>query len=371
MLSRRNCDWLIPSLLLVLGTVIPSVQAQIPQQLQRWLGPQRWERDADGPVLSLGEPGQFDDTHIFAPMVARDGGQFLMWYCGSQGSAHDLAEERTVDQRVFKLGLATSQDGIHFDRHPAGPVFALDDMKRSVLTPCVLRNADGSVLREAGQIRLWFCSATLGGGGRPHSIQTASSPDGVHWSKASGVLLEKAYAPSVIRTEDGYHMWYTEPGEYPWQIKHARSDDGRSWEVTDEPVLKVSQAWEHALQIYPNVTKIGDVYLMWYASYADEKRQTTAIGFAVSLDGLSWYKHPQNPVLSPDPTRPWESNYVSSQSVIRLPDGSFRMWYASRKKPPFTNLYFALNTACWSGPGAEHSNESTVRIARKITSRIC
>jgi hypothetical protein len=38
---------------------------------------------------------------------------------------------------------------------------------------------------------------------------------------------------------------------------------------------------------------------------------------------------------------------------MRMSDGSFRMWYASRKKPPFNNLYFALNTARWSGPRVE------------------
>jgi hypothetical protein len=36
---------------------------------------------------------------------------------------------------------------------------------------------------------------------------------------------------------------------------------------------------------------------------------------------------------------------------MRLPDGSFRYWYASRKAPPFENLYFAINTARWTGPG--------------------
>ncbi|HIF31540.1 MAG TPA: hypothetical protein EYG57_18860 [Planctomycetes bacterium] len=86
------------------------------------------------------------------------------------------------------------------------------------------------------------------------------------------------------------------------------------------------------------------------AEVPQQDREATAIGFAVSLDGVKWHKHPQNPVLRPDPKPPWESHYVSSQSVVRLPDGSFRMWYASRKKPPFKNLYFALNTAHWTGP---------------------
>ena len=30
---------------------------------------------------------------------------------------------------------------------------------------------------------------------------------------------------------------------------------------------------------------------------------------------------------------------------MQLDDGRFRIWYASRKAPPFQNLYFALNTA--------------------------
>jgi hypothetical protein len=92
---------------------------------------------------------------------------------------------------------------------------------------------------------------------------------------------------------------------------------------------------------------------MWYGSYYSAvRRQTTAIGFAASLDGLHWHKHPHNPVMVPDPKRPWESNYVGSGCVLRLADGSFRYWYASRKAPPFENLYFAINTARWPGPSA-------------------
>jgi hypothetical protein len=102
------------------------------------------------------------------------------------------------------------------------------------------------------------------------------------------------------------------------------------------------------------VLKIDGVYLMWYGSYNHAvRRQTTAIGFAASVDGVRWHKHPGNPVLKPDPSRVWESNYVTSGSVMRLADGSFRYWYASRKAPPFENLYFAINTARWGGPATK------------------
>ena len=218
--------------LLVSATVLaalgpcPSASAQVPDQLRPWLEPQEWERDTDRPILSLGKPGEFDDAHIFAPAVAIENDRFLLWYCGSRGFAHDVAPTRTRDERVFKLGLATSSDGKRFEKHPAGAVYVLAEDRLSILTPAILRNPDGSVLREEGKIRMWFSSATLGGGGRTQSIQHATSTDGIHWSPASPVLIERAYAPSVITSEKGYEMWYTVPGRYPWVMRHARSEDG-------------------------------------------------------------------------------------------------------------------------------------------------
>ncbi len=190
-------------------------------------------------------------------------------------------------------------------------------------------------------MRMWFTSAACRGDDRVHAIQEATSQDGIEWSKPSPIQIEQAYAPSVVKVGDGYAMWFTRPGRYPWNMFHARSPDGKKWTVGDKPVLTLSQPWEHYLQIYPCVIVVDGVYLMWYASYSSKDRKTTAVGFAVSEDGVKWHKHPENPVLRPDPGRSWESHYVSSQTVIRLADGSFRMYYASRKKPPFQNLYFA------------------------------
>jgi dienelactone hydrolase len=108
------------------------------------------------------------------------------------------------------------------------------------------------------------------------------------------------------------------------------------------------------------VLKIGGAYLMWYGSYWTGRPDTTALGFAVSLDGMRWYKHPRNPVFRPDPDRPWESHYVTSQSIMRLPEGGFRIWYASRSQPPFVNKYYAINTACWLDPPREHADAESL-----------
>ncbi len=319
------------------------VNAEPPPQLARWLAPQNWQRDTDGPILSLGSSGEFDDQHIFAPAVARENDHYLLWYCGSRDAR---------EKRVFRMGLAESSDGLAFKRHSSDPVLGFADGKLSLITPTLLRSADGAPLREDGKLRIWFSSARLDGGGGTHKLHDATSADGVHWSDPSPPMLENAYAPTVVKDGDRYRLWYCDVSRRPWKIRHASSANGRDWNVTSEPVLELGQAWEEEILVYPTVLKVDGVYLMWYGSYSASRRQTTAIGFAASTDGIKWHRHPQNPVLSPDPKRAWESNYVGNQSVIRYPDGSFRMWYASRKKPPFVNLYFALNTVRWDGPKA-------------------
>jgi len=89
---------------------------------------------------------------------------------------------------------------------------------------------------------------------------------------------------------------------------------------------------------------------MWYGSYLGSSQDVdrTSLGFAVSKDGRHWEKHPGNPVFGPEASNAWESHYTTSQSVVRLPDGSWRIWYASRPKPPFVHKYFAIGTAHWS-----------------------
>lgn len=345
--SRSRCLLLFISLSLVCGTA-PTDADEIPPQLARWLGPQNWQRDTDGPVVSLGESGQFDDTHIFGPAVIREGDRYLMWYCGARGK---------VKQRVFRLGLATSAGGREFTKHKSSPVLALKDGKHSVLTPTLLRSADGSVLRENGKLRMWFSSTWFAGDSGLHTLHETTSEDGIDWEDPSGPLLKNVYAPTIIKTGETYHLWYTDVSHETWAFRHATSDDGRRWQVTEKPVLQLGQTWESGRLFYPTVLKVDDVYLMWYGSYWPARANTTALGMAVSLDGKTWHKHPQNPVLRPDPDRPWESHYVTSQSVIRMADGSFRIWYASRKKPPFLNKYFAINTAVWDPSKEKSENE--------------
>jgi len=301
---------------------------------------QHWVHDTSGPIVSLGEPGAFDDTHLFAPCVMQENGVFYLYYCGSQ---------KDVANRVFSMGLATSNDGVHFTKRPE-PVYDFGDGRHSILTPTLLRDPDGTVLREEGRLRMWFASTDFAGGTGEHTLHETTSEDGIHWTAPSPAQFDGIYAPTIIKEDDVYQMWYSDVSADPWIVRHAKSTDGKQWERTEDPCIVIDQDWERERLFYPAVIKHDNQYVMWYGSYWTAREATTAIGTAVSSDGLTWTKAPNNPVMTPDESRPWESHYTTSQSVLKLDDGSWRMWYASRKAPPFVNKYFAIGTARWEGP---------------------
>jgi predicted GH43/DUF377 family glycosyl hydrolase len=304
--------------------------------VEKWFCDQKWVRDSEGPCISLGERGDFDDMHLFAPAAAAEENQVRLYYCGSQGE---------VEDRVFRMGLAQSEDGKHFAKHADTPVLEMGN-GASVLTPTFLRDGDGHVLRENGELRIWFSSTTFPPG-VVHTIHESRSEDGVSWSEPSASQVAGAYAPTVIKDGDNYLMWYTDVTVDPWVFRFAESVDGSAWTSHPDPVVVADQEWELNRLFYPTVLKRDGIYMMWYGSYQSIDRHTTAIGFAVSEDGVLWTKHPANPVFGPNSDRKWESHYTTSQSIHLEADGTLRMYYASRTKPPFTHKYFAIGTARW------------------------
>ncbi len=302
----------------------------------RWFGEQRWVRDAERPCVSLGQSGDFDDMHLFAPAAQVEGSETRLYYCGSQG---------VVEDRVFRMGMSVATDGREFRKCGESPVLEMGS-GASVLTPTFLRNGNGTVLREGGEMRLWFSSTTFPLG-IVYTIHETRSADGLDWSTPSVPQIMGAYAPTVLKDGDRYLMWYADVTVDPWTFRFAESSDGTVWTTHPEAVVAADQEWEAARLFYPTVLKRDGVFLMWYGSYQATDRHTTAIGFAASEDGIQWTKHPANPVFGPNPEREWESHYTTSQSIHLQTDGSLRLYYGARTKPPFTHKYFAIGTAVW------------------------
>lgn len=126
----------------------------------------------------------------------------------------------------------------------------------------------GTVLKEDGVFKMRF----YGGvglaehgywGNSSQAIGYATSLDGINWT----VYDRPETAESPLRFSD--------------------------------PVLTASQLWEGDIVVNPSVIRTADGYQMWYVGYHDN---VGAIGHAASPDRISWTKndgHPEgNPVLA-------------------------------------------------------------------------
>ena len=111
-------------------------------------------------------------------------------------------------------------------------------------------------------------------------------------------------------------------------IVRTRADDGRAFLGTSgdfgrsPPIVLVADApWEGPALSGPFALQVKEEIFLYYSAAG-------GIGVARSQDGLSFRKEP-GPIFTRDPASSWERTEVRAPSVYLLPDGRFRMLYAS------------------------------------------
>jgi predicted GH43/DUF377 family glycosyl hydrolase len=190
------------------------------------------------------------------------------------------------------------------------------------------------VLQIDGEYRMYYA----GYDGARWRIGLATSADGSAWTRypdnpvlvpGGGWDASQLDWPCVVYNGHGYEMWYagSADGGATFQIGYATSDDGIAWtRYAANPVVGTGApgGWSSASVFAPRVRLDGSAYTMWYAGKGPTN---TSIGLATSADGASWTPSPSNPVLAPSSSG-WSSGGVVPGGVQRLPDGSFRLWYA-------------------------------------------
>jgi hypothetical protein len=289
-----------------------------------------WVKSPRNPMLSLGGKGDFDYQNIMSPCIVKEGGRYFLFYSGGpEGPATNGEFVR------YQLGLALSDDGEAWKK-TGRPLLPLGPDMNFHTTPTLLRNPDGTLLKQSGLWHMLFCA------NRNDDIAHATSPDGVRWTLDDrGPVFRRGYAPTVVHTGAEIRMYYihkpTPKGSdnpRPWEVHLATGNDLFSLKPhAANPLLMVSQPWEKKALFYPWVIQEGSTWVMFYASYWNKKdagkTDYTAIGMATSDDGIRWKKLPNNPILTPIPGSSYESVYNSSQSVIR-DGGGYRLYYAAR-----------------------------------------
>ncbi|MCK4652818.1 MAG: T9SS type A sorting domain-containing protein [Candidatus Cloacimonetes bacterium] len=149
--------------------------------------------------------------------------------------------------------------------------------------------------------------------------------------------------PSVLFDGTTYHMWYSNyVNALCVNIGYATSPDGITWTKYDDPtttsppfaqsdpVLNPGEPgeWDDARVSHPKVLLLDTTYYMWYSGSDNYiSSGPSSIGRATSIDGITWDRDPDNPVLTPGTAGSWDNPRVDGPSVI-YDDNAYQMWYS-------------------------------------------
>ena len=304
------------------------------------------------------------DHSLWSQTVDFDGTTWRMWVTGMS-----LTSDPGVPYGWYdRIGMATSSDGVHWKFANQGrPVLELgapgkfDD--RGLDHPYVLRVGDRFLMWYGGIDGRTGQDVGVGPGHvRVEQIGLATSPDGVHWTRANDGEPVLKIGPSdsidavqatgchVIRRRmsrgDEFVMWY---GAYNGKhtIGIATSPDGVHWKKENggQPVSGL-QGTE---KLGPSVHYDGSRYLMFYNtawSSAGGPQGLWTTFAATSDNGVDWQPAlDHQPVLGAAPPGNFGSaagtkgnNHVTHPSKMIFIDGRVRVWYGAEGHEVYQEL---------------------------------
>ncbi|MCD6415196.1 MAG: hypothetical protein J7M08_00680 [Planctomycetes bacterium] len=234
-----------------------------------------------GVILDVGPEGAFDGHWCVLPCVHRFGDGWRLYYSGHEGTDLGL-------QSFPGIGLAVSEDGIHFERYSAEPVITGDQVAEFPDNRGIA--GGGRILEERlpdGSIR-YRMYYTLAVGTPNEDVRidqekhcaVCHSADGIHWTDHRLVLSPRrdvtsedvgVAAPVVWRDGDLYRMLYCGIGtRWGWySISEAFSADGYEWErgpgdanlsLAPDP----ESDWESQMVEYPALIQEGEQLRLFY-----------------------------------------------------------------------------------------------------------
>jgi len=214
------------------------------------------------PVIDVGKPGDWDETHVLDPASVTVNGKVYLYY-----SAVSTFCNRAVC-------LATSPDGVNFEKYAANPV--------------AIGGAPEIVHRE-GMFYLYYSKQRENG--RGFQVRLATSCDGYRFKEPLYEPVLPAgpkgswdshaiVTPRIFREGELYYMMYCGSDrydDYPWYAGLATSHDLVQWEkYKHNPVFSRGEEgeWDEGAIWFTTVEKIGGTYYLWYEGFGGANART-------------------------------------------------------------------------------------------------
>ncbi|MFA6455718.1 MAG: T9SS type A sorting domain-containing protein [Bacteroidota bacterium] len=161
--------------------------------------------------------------------------------------------------------------------------------------------------------------------------------------------VDGIYGCSVIYHNSKYHMWYGGYKGNVGAIGYAYSDDGTSWtKYSGNPVFTPGAAGDFD-------AGIGGCFVLFNSGkfhmyYNGTNTGTTRIGYAYSVDGIQWTKHPTY-VFEKGAVGAWDEKNIAIGSVIKE-DSVLKMFYTGKSTTSswFTGFATSPDSIHWTRP---------------------
>jgi hypothetical protein len=275
-----------------------------------------WSLKSATPVLDVGSAGTWDAGAVETPAVVYFNGKYHMFWTGYKYSHYDIANFSTS---YFRIGQATSDDGITFTRDASNPIVAPSgtDADASNDWYAFIVGEPGPVVFN-GKIYLYFTAVgadtgadlDMGAGASLQVIGLVTSSDGSTWSVPVRVVRpDQSIYPRKPDIDGNYWAGYSTPnaivlnGEMhlifdvahqssggDWlqlRLHHARSADGiNGWTGDTSPIRSISDfAWTAREIRSPDAFLDGDVLRLYFAG--DSLGSTNKWGIGMMTCDLS------------------------------------------------------------------------------------
>ncbi|MHA1683033.1 MAG: hypothetical protein ACTSUE_18995 [Promethearchaeota archaeon] len=164
------------------------------------------------------------------------------------------------------------------------------------------------ILKANGMYLMWYGGQGSDGHDSIHFATSANGEDWVKYGVAIGVANNShVNDPSVVVVNGTYYMFYTvAPVGIMDEIWMATSANGLNWTVHGQVLGPTSSGWESLKVGRPSVLYINDTFMMWYDGSEKDPAHPTEpkpgsgrhVGYATSIDGISWTRWSGNPVFN-------------------------------------------------------------------------
>ena len=218
------------------------------------------------------------EAAVCQPFVLFAKGKYHMFYTGKRYDAVSDDYDRAV------IGHATGNNAINWMASRT-PVLEPDCLweHNAVCYPCVIYDEKESLFK------MWYSAGDIE---KPLAIGYAVSPDGDNWTKVSenpimkndkSVLeKERVGACHVVKTEEGYLMFYTAwQDAFKARICMAKSEDGiHNWiRHSSNPIVSGGQfgAWDVEAVYRPVVLKKDNKWICYYTGCARGNKRIGAL----------------------------------------------------------------------------------------------